>query len=141
MSIIVAASVPPPGSIALLRSVIRTYGVALQLAGVVGQVGFAAHVGDVERPSRRRPRLAAVLWIVRDDAQPQEARPSWRPVPFASGVPTVRCCDACAGGEQDGEASGGPWTRFGDGALVVRGHQRHAQRSRALRPRVPGRAP
>jgi hypothetical protein len=32
--------------------------------------------------------------------------------PFASGVPTVRNPDDCAGGLHDGKASGGPWVRF-----------------------------
>ncbi len=33
--------------------------------------------------------------------------------PFASGVPTVNCCEAGAGGLQAGCASGGPCVRFG----------------------------
>ena len=46
---------------------------------------------------------------VRNRSQP-EATVDW---PLESAVPTVRCCEPCMGGLQEGDASGGPCVLLG----------------------------
>ena len=81
MSIIVAASVPPPGADRVVAIGEAPYGVTLQLAGVVVQRRLPAHVGDLAIP-RDIGLIRARALVVGDHPQPQE--------PDRVGSPTVR---------------------------------------------------
>ena len=58
--------------------------------------------------------------------------------PFASGVPTVSCCDIGAGGLQAGCASGGPCVRFGAAQAAYAGTSDARSGEARRRARVPG---
>ena len=125
-SVTVAGSSPPPGRVALPRSVIR------RATRAVSSPVWSSRVAR----SRTSPAVTVTFTSASSaEVRGSPGRTASRALatdaagrPFASGVPTVSACDSATGGLQEPNASGGPCCAVRCVAGAVGGDQRDPQR-------------